>query len=100
MSTGLEIPIPLYGLVRFGVVLPGFVGVLLVYPCIYGPILTRPVTIAVTKSRALTYPRPDAAKSEERGTIDFSDRIGLVAWCLGRFSMFDKLKALGGPEID
>jgi len=33
------------------------------------------------------------AKSE-RGTFDSSDRIGLVAWCLGRFSMLAKLKDL------
>jgi hypothetical protein len=45
------------------------------------------------------------ARTEERGTFDFSDRLGLVAWCLGRFSMFDKLKDLDDdfgnfPRID
>ncbi|HTB03397.1 MAG TPA: hypothetical protein VK804_23255 [Bradyrhizobium sp.] len=34
------------------------------------------------------------ARTEERGTYDFSDRLGLIAWCLGRFSLFDKLKSL------
>lgn len=34
------------------------------------------------------------AISEERGMYDFTDRIGLVAWCLGRLSIFDKLKDL------
>jgi hypothetical protein len=28
--------------------------------------------------------------ASERGTFEFSDRVGLVAWCLGRFSVFDK----------
>jgi hypothetical protein len=32
--------------------------------------------------------------ASERGTFEFSDRVGLVAWCLGRFSVFDKLKDL------
>jgi hypothetical protein len=35
------------------------------------------------------------AATSERDTFEFSDRVGLVAWCLGRFSMFDKLKDLG-----
>jgi hypothetical protein len=35
------------------------------------------------------------AATSERNTFEFSDRVGLIAWCLGRFSMFDKLKDLG-----
>jgi hypothetical protein len=34
------------------------------------------------------------AKFEERGAYDFSNRLGLVAWCLGRLSLFSKLRSL------
>jgi hypothetical protein len=39
------------------------------------------------------------AMSEERGAYEFSDRIGLVAWCLGRFSMFNRLKELAARDF-
>lgn len=70
-----------------------------------GRLIEDPVTelyVRARYSRAASSILVDAAihraKSEERGTYDFSNRIGLVAWCLGRFSLFEKLKDLGEQE--
>jgi hypothetical protein len=65
-------------------------------------LIKDPVTELYVRARYRREASPDlidaairTATSEGRGTYEFSDRIGLVAWCLGRFSMFDKLKDLG-----
>jgi hypothetical protein len=54
MSTGLEIPIPLYRPVRFGSVLPGFVGLLRVYPRVFSCLV-----------RAYTHPSGDNCGDKE-----------------------------------
>lgn len=70
-----------------------------------GKLIQDPVTELYVRARYDRATSPDLvnaaidrAKFEERGPYDFANRIGLVAWCLGRLRLFEKLDDLAKLE--
>jgi hypothetical protein len=62
-----------------------------------GGLIDDPVTelyIRARFKRPASHEAIQQARSERSAELEFADRRGLVAWCLGRFSMFDELNSL------